>query len=59
MEIDNSIQNTVNLFFNYHALAHYYLALASTSKQVLYKNYQAIKFICNLDSDRFENITEY
>lgn len=58
IDIDNSAQNIVNLIFNDHALAHYYLALASVNKRLLYKNYQAIKFICNLDSERFENITE-
>lgn len=58
IEIDNSKSNIVNLLFNDHALAHYYLAYASNTGRLRYKNYLAILHICNLDEKRFENITE-
>lgn len=55
---DNTNGNLVNLLFSDHALAHYYLGMASIDRYGVYSNFLSIQHICNLDTKRFEDISE-
>lgn len=45
MEIDNSSENLVNLYFSDHVLAHYYLTLCVKESRLKYKLLYAFRFI--------------
>lgn len=57
LELDNSKDNLVNLYYKNHILAHYYLCLCSKTTKHVYHNFITIRYVYNnrwLDAKGFD-----
>lgn len=53
--IDDSEENTVNLYFKDHILAHYYLSLCSPSDYFKFANISALKYLLGVNKELLNN----